>query len=801
MRRLARTRHHAHPPELEPIDSADVVERDGAEPAEPPRQQPEQVRELVDDTDVPELELAEIPEAPPSEAPTVTFPAPEAPTDSFPVPEVPPPTPKRDTPARSDAPERPPVDDTPSGAPTRQFAAPEPEQVAALATVAPPVAPAPAEPVPVEPAPVESAVPTPAVSTPAESKPPQQGTPAKAGWKPRIRIRRVTGIDGLRGLAVLVVVIYHFFGDLMPGGFLGVDMFFVLSGFLITSLLIRERAVTGKIDLKDFWRRRVRRILPAAVAVLVMVTAFAGMVGGDPAVGLVAQFFGTLLFVNNWVQVAESASYFADSGVQIFAHYWSLAVEEQFYVIWPLLFVLLTASRFVRQHIRWFVGAMLIGSFAWMLYLYDPAQDPTRVYYGTDTHSFGLLIGVLLALTATTTVGNPDADSWPKERLPLGRIAGLVGFIALLGLIAMVMLVHDTHPFTYRGGLLLASVLTAIVLTTVVLEAGPVNKIMNLHFMRWLGERSFSLYLWHWPVIILLEQVIHNLGLTVPSWLIGVTSLVISLPVCHWSYQWIETPIRRHGYKAVLWDAPGTKPLFLRAVSSAVGVAVVVIAGVAIASSPNETELERDLVTLAEQQEAASKAATALVPAAEAADVTKPIMGPQLVPTGDRITAVGDSVMLASLPALEEQLPGIHVDAAVSRTISAAPEIVSALKDAGALDPFLVLGFGTNAHLSQDHLRQVMDIAGPERVVVLVMPYGDRSWIPNSHEEVKIAEEKYPNLYVANWCQRARADHALLRSDLIHPSDQGTQAYVDSIKYALEQWGNHRKIPIGECGV
>lgn len=157
--------------------------------------------------------------------------------------------------------------------------------------------------------------------------------------------------------------------------------------------------------------------------------------------------------------------------------------------------------------------------------------------------------------------------------------------------------------------------------------------------------------------------------------------------------------------------------------------------------------------------------------------------------------------MLASLPALEEQFPGIHVDAAVSRTIRAAPEIVTELKNAGALDPFLVLGFGTNAHLSQDHLKQVMEIAGPERVVVLVMPYGDRSWIPNSHEEVKIGEETYPNLYIADWCQRARADHALLRSDLIHPSDEGTYAYVDAIKYALDQWANHRKIPIGECGV
>lgn len=638
---------------------------------------------------------------------------------------------------------------------------------------------------------------------PPKPQPPQPVVEpqVKKQSRPRIRIRRVTGIDGLRGLAVLVVVIYHFFGDVMPGGFLGVDMFFVLSGFLITSLLVRERAVTGKIDLKDFWRRRVRRILPAAVAVLVIVTALAGLVGGDPAVGLVAQFFGTLLFVNNWVQIAESSSYFADSGVQIFAHYWSLAVEEQFYVIWPLLFVVLTATALMRKLTRWAVAAMMIGSFCWMILNYDPAQDPTRVYYGTDTHSFGLLLGVLLALTATTTVGSPDADSWPDDRVPLRRGAGVIGVIALIGLILMVFFVHDTHPFTYNGGLFLASFLTAVVLTTVVREAGPVNKIMNLRFMRWLGERSFSLYLWHWPVIILLEQLVHNLGLTVPSWSVGVASLLISLPVCHWSYNWIETPIRRRGYKAILWDSWKAQPFILRGLTSIVTASVLAIAGIAIASSPRETELERDLVALEEQQEAASKAAAELVPAAEAADVTKPVPGPQLIPTGDRITAVGDSVMLASLPAFEQEFPEVHLDAAVSRTIRAAPEILTELKNAGALDPFVVLGFGTNAHLSQEHLAEVMEIVGPERVVVLTMPYGDRSWIPNSHEEVKIAEEKYDNLYVADWCQRARADHALLRSDLIHPTEEGAFAYVDSVKYALNQWANHRKIPIGECGV
>ena len=214
------------------------------------------------------------------------------------------------------------------------------------------------------------------------------------------RIRRVPGLDGLRGIAVLAVVIYHFFGDALPGGFLGVDIFFVLSGFLITALLVRELGATGRISLKEFWRRRARRIIPASVTVLVVATAVAGFLGGDVQVGLVPQFLGSLFFANNWVQISQSHSYFADTTPQIFMHYWSLAIEEQFYVLWPLIFLglLWVARRFgrsVSSGDRAFRLPALVATVAGlasllvMILLYNPDEDPSRVYFGTDTHAFG----------------------------------------------------------------------------------------------------------------------------------------------------------------------------------------------------------------------------------------------------------------------------------------------------------------------------------------------------------------------------------------------------------------------------
>jgi len=617
--------------------------------------------------------------------------------------------------------------------------------------------------------------------------------------KAKYRIRRVPAIDGLRGLAVLVVVIYHFFRNVTPGGFMGVDMFFVLSGFLITSLLLRERAVTGTVNLLQFWKRRVRRIFPAAFTVLFIVTALAGLIGGDVAVGLVNQFIGTVFFANNWVQIAGSESYFADSGVQIFAHYWSLAVEEQFYVIFPLLFLVLARLR--PRIAKFAIGVLIIVSFVLMLRFYDPTADPTRVYYGTDTHSFGLLIGVLVAYLTTSTNPESASDSWPVTALrnhPL--LTQIIAAIAFIALLIMVFTVADTAPITYRGGLLLASSLTAIVLTTLLAEIGPVHTIMSHPALRWLGERSFSLYLWHWPIVMLIKQLFMNNRMAVSQWTIGAIAFALSIPIAHYSYMWIETPIRRRGYRAVLGNIWGGTAWWGRGIVALAVAGIMISTTIAVATSPTKTSLEQQLTAIAEEQTPKHHEITA-IPAAENTDVMAPTFGPQLTPPGDRITAIGDSVMLGSLPALEQRFPGIYVDAQVSRALIKGIEIVRELKDAGRLDPFVILGFGTNDQLEPEKLEEMMQLVGPERMVIMIMPYGDRQWIPQSQAVIAEAQNTYPNLFVADWCQRARADKTLLHTDLIHPSPEGVRQYTNSIDDAFHQWANHRKRPVTQCGV
>ncbi|WCZ35808.1 acyltransferase family protein [Corynebacterium heidelbergense] len=611
------------------------------------------------------------------------------------------------------------------------------------------------------------------------------------------KFRRVPGIDGLRGLAVLAVVIYHFFGNFMRGGYLGVDVFFVISGFLITSLLVRERATTGKINVGEFWLRRLRRIVPAALFVLFIGTIAAGFIGGDSAVHLNFQFLGALLFVSNWTQLADANSYFTDAGVRVFAHYWSLAIEEQFYLIWPLLLILLSKLKIKPKQLRMIVVGGALASFLWMVINYDPKVDPTRVYYGTDTHAFGLLLGAALALWLTSDSPNVDADTWPEfhKRRILRRIGlSLAAMLVLPGLIALLFILPDTSAWTYRGGLLLASLLATSVLYFLVRGVLPMKQFFEMRPLRWLGRISYSLYLWHWPIVVLLRELTHSIKLFHTP-LLGLLALAISLPLAHWSFKYIETPIHRRGYRACLRSALGSGAPILRrlgTVVAAVGIIAALI--VSIPHAPQRTKLEQDLETINAAKSAAQKAEEA----------QQAELGKREMPTGDKISAIGDSVMLASTGALQQQFPGIYVDGAVSRHYQAAPAIIDEMKANGTLDPFVVLGFGTNGASSGAHpglLDEVLDDVGPDRVIVLVLPYGDRYWMPEAEAEVLAAAKARDNVYVADWCHAAKSHPENLREDAIHPTPEGATMYATAVKNALEDWKAGKHNTVGACGV
>ena len=623
--------------------------------------------------------------------------------------------------------------------------------------------------------------------------------PADSKRRARARLRQVPGLDGLRGLAVLAVVIYHFFGDVLPGGYLGVDMFFVLSGFLITSLLVREFNVTGRISLKDFWLRRFRRILPAALIVLSICTAIVALIGGDLAVGIREQFLGTFFFVNNWTQIATSQTYFAPNEVQVFAHYWSLAVEEQFYLIWPLLMLgVFAISRRKPKRLPIAVSLILaIASAVAMALLYGPGEDPTRVYYGTDTHAFGLLIGAMLSLLLTSTNKDAEADSWPAANK--GILAGTVGAFALVAYLAQLVWMGADRDFTYRGGLVLTSVLGAAMIWAVVHESGPLTWIFRTRVMRWLGQRSFSLYLWHWPVVM----IVHALS-DAPSWLLGLLSLPLSCLLAEVTYQFVENPFRRAGFRPTwhaYWNArPSAEEVkdgFGKAMWPAVPVLVVLSVlgvGYALVTSEDKSELERELERMAQSNEQAENSASTQSSSAPAkpSEPTKP-KEKRALPTGNEISAIGDSVMLAASEALNERFPGISIDATISRHYSAALPVIKAQKDSGQLRSTVFVGLGTNGATFEGQMDELIDIVGSERTLVLVLPYGERDWMGPARAEIIEAATTHDNVYIADWCGMAQENPAMLYDDGVHPLPEGAHLYADALYAALEQYSDEEK--------
>jgi peptidoglycan/LPS O-acetylase OafA/YrhL len=370
-------------------------------------------------------------------------------------------------------------------------------------------------------------------------------------------LRYAPGLDGVRALAVFAVVAYHIgttsASTVLPGGFLGVDVFFVLSGYLITSLLIVEVQQTGRISIKNFYIRRARRLLPALFALLLVVAAIGAFWLPQQAARLKGDLLASLGYVTNWWLIAENSSYFATAGDRppMLTHLWSLAVEEQYYLVWPLILVAFAAVRARRGLMLTIVGAGIIGSMVVGYLLYDPFSDPSRVYYGTDTRALAPLLGAFLAIAV---------KPWHhRTRLPRGARHGLdfLGVTALLALAAIAAILDDTDESLYRGGFLVIAVLGGVVVTVAGHPGTALGEALGTQPLRYLGERSYAIYLWHWPVCLLTRP-----GLDVPltGWANAALRIAISILLAEISYQLIEKPIRKHGFLAPLRRTKAPRP-------------------------------------------------------------------------------------------------------------------------------------------------------------------------------------------------------------------------------------------------
>lgn len=586
------------------------------------------------------------------------------------------------------------------------------------------------------------------------------------------RSGRLSGLDGLRAIAVIAVVLYHFFPDALPGGFIGVDVFFVISGFLITGLLVSERARTGRVSLRRFWQRRARRLVPPLVPLILVSCTAAWLIGGDVLVGLGGQLLGAVTFGYNWISIAGDASYFAADQPELFRNLWSLAVEEQFYVIWPLLLLALLLIRNARLRLA-LVALLAIASMLWMGVLYQPDGDPTRVYYGSDTHSFGLFTGATLALLLRRPAGL-------RNELP--RLRPWLGGAALLGIGVAAFLLPEGGTATYRGGLAAVSLLTAVTIWAGV-RGGGFGRALDVAPLRFLGERSYGIYLWHWPVLVLLQVGMSGPSTVPQILLIGALAAGVTMAAATASYRWLEQPVRRDGVRGVvrrlraLWGAHVKG----RGLVATLAVTLLLVSGgtaAALATAPAAATAELEIERGQHALDAAAKSAAA----SEQATST-----PAPLPGGDLITAVGDSVMLASAAELQTTFPGISIDAAVSRGMYSASGILAELAHAGTLRPVVVVGLGTNGPITTGELNEIERVIGPDRKLILVNAYADRDWTDGVNSSLADYSARKRLVELANWHDAIAPHTDLLAGDGVHPGSTGGQIYADAVTTALQR--------------
>ena len=578
-------------------------------------------------------------------------------------------------------------------------------------------------------------------------------------------IQHIPAIDGLRAIAVTAVIFYHLGFQWIPGGFLGVDLFFVISGYVITRLLLDSIARSGGLDLRGFYKARARRLLPPLVFMIVVTAFYISIWAQDSVKRFLTDTPFSLTGVINWWLVVKEQDYFEAIGrPPLLQHTWSLAVETQFYLIWPVL-LLLILKRFGKKVIP--IAALAIALFSGTaLFLVslqlDASSSVSHVYFGTDTHSIGLFLGAALAVSWIPQNFKSEVSNKAQNFIDF------IGVFGLVGILGSFLLIDESSPTAYKIAFPLAAVFGAAIVTSIVHPASRFAPILQNRVLLWIGERSYAIYLWHWVVFQITRPRVDIDG---QDWALIALRILVVLALADISLKLVELPIRsgkvEYWFKGMKYRTAAVRKRQKIAVIASISILLLslsALSSIAVVSSNRAAE---------EFQESLQSEPEFTPPISEVAD------------RAELIWLTGDSVILGIRNSLAESRPLLVVNARVGR---AAPELLQEMsrdleKAAGST---VVMDLGNNDLLAEETVRAIFELVQESPKVVVVNTAVPRPYRDANNELVARLATEYANVRVVDWNAISAGHPEYFAPDGVHLVPTGVSAYVIAIDEALK---------------
>jgi peptidoglycan/LPS O-acetylase OafA/YrhL len=573
-------------------------------------------------------------------------------------------------------------------------------------------------------------------------------------------IQYIPAIDGLRAIAVVAVILYHLGFDWIPGGFLGVDLFFVISGYVITRLLLDSIEISGGLNLGAFYLARLRRLLPALLFMIVTTAITVGIWAPDTMKRFLADTPFALTGTMNWWLVGRELDYFETIGrPPLLQHTWSLAVEAQFYLIWPLI-LLLILKWFGKKRVA--VASLFFAAISGITLLLvslsldaNSASSVSHIYFGTDTHSIGLFLGAALAVS---WVPQNFKEVVSRKAQDFIDAIGVVGFIGILGTF---LLIDADNPSLYKIAFPLAGLFGAAIVTSIVHPASRFAPILQNRVLLWIGERSYAIYIWHW---IIFQVTRPDIDLAGQDWALLALRILIVLALADISLRYVELPVRRgvikNWIKGRKYRTPEEKKVQTRRISIASFILICLVGVVSFRAVTISQVAEKTL-----REEFMSETSTA-----------------QVAESGIWLT--GDSVILGIRNSLGEQFPVALVNARIGRQADELLEVIQKDKASAPVGP-VVLNMGNNGALSEAQVLAIFEALSESEKVIVVNTAVPRGWRDENNRLIEDLSQQYPNVSVVDW-NLASADHPeYFAPDGVHLVPAGVAAYISEIAQYL----------------